>query len=86
MLKIPFERQLGVPIFYKGVQVGRHRLDLLIESKVVVELKSVADVTDKHIAFVLSYLAATKLQVGLLLNFAKPSLEIKRLASRALAK
>ncbi len=66
---IPFERQVPVPIFYKGKQVGEHRLDFLVGGKVVVELKCVESFSPAHIAQLISYLRATGLRVGLLINF-----------------
>ena len=75
---IPFVRQQAVPIVYRGVEVGLHRLDLLVEDQVVVELKAVRDFLPEHFAVVRSYLKATQREHGLLLNFSKPALEIKR--------
>jgi GxxExxY protein len=73
------QRQVQVPIFYKEVSVGKHVLDLLVDDKVIVELKAVSEVAEVHTAIVLSYLAATKLEVALLINFGKPSLQCKRI-------
>ncbi|MDF2627887.1 MAG: hypothetical protein K0R39_1718 [Symbiobacteriaceae bacterium] len=81
--QIPFERQVEVPVCYKGVHVGAHRLDLIISGLVVVELKAVKELADIHTAITLSYLKATKLSVALLLNFATPSLEYKRVSLKS---
>lgn len=75
---IGFARQLDVPILYRQSQVGLHRLDLLVAGLIVVELKAVKAIEDVHFAIVRSYLRATGREHGLLLNFAKPTLEIKR--------
>ena len=75
---IPFQRQLAVPIVYRGSEVGMHRLDLFVEGLVVVELKAVKAVEDVHFAVVRSYLRAIGREHGLILNFARPTLEIKR--------
>jgi GxxExxY protein len=75
---IPFVRQQPIPIVYRGVEVGLHRLDLLVDDKIVVELKAVRDLAPEHFAIVRSYLKAASLQHGLILNFSKPTLEIKR--------
>ena len=75
-----FRRQLVVPINYHGRQVGEHRLDLLVEDLVVVELKAVSAIEDIHFAIVRSYLKATDRQHGLLLNFAAPILTAKRVS------
>ncbi len=78
---ISFECQKEIKIEYHGKKVGTHRLDLVIEKKIIVELKAVKELTDAHIAQLISYLKATDLKVGLLLNFAKPILEIKRVVN-----
>ncbi|HYF77532.1 MAG TPA: GxxExxY protein [Symbiobacteriaceae bacterium] len=77
---IPFARQVQVPIHYKEIVVGTHVLDLLVADKVVVELKVAKDLADIHTAIALSYLAATKLPLALLMNFSKRRLECKRVA------
>ena len=61
-----------------GMEVGKHRLDLFIEDIIVVELKAIKNLDDIHFAIVRSYLRATGQMLGLLLNFAKITLEIKR--------
>ena len=75
---IRFHRQVSVPVLYRDVEVGLHRLDLLVMDEVVVELKAVKAITYTHFAFVRSYLRAIAREHGLILNFAKPTLEIKR--------
>jgi len=75
-------RQHRVPVFYRGVKVGRHRLDLFIESTIIVELKAVESFKDRHFAVVRSYLKAAKLHHGLLMNFAYPALQVKRVISK----
>ena len=76
-----FESQKEIKIVYLGVEVGVHRLDLVVENKIIIELKAVKELADIHFAQLRSYLKATGLKVGLLLNFAKPSLEIKRVVN-----
>jgi GxxExxY protein len=66
---IPFERQKIIEVFYKGVRVGEGKLDLFLGGEVVVELKAVDQLSQKHVAQVISYLKATKKPLGLLLNF-----------------
>jgi len=75
------ERQKEVKIYYEGREVGLHRLDLIVEEQIVVELKTVKQWDDVHMAQLRSYLKATDLKIGLLLNFAKPTLQIKRVVS-----
>jgi GxxExxY protein len=72
------EEQVKVLIEYEGVEVGRHQLDLLVEGTIVVELKAIKNLDNIHFAIVKSYLRAVGKEHGLLLNFAKPTLEVKR--------
>jgi GxxExxY protein len=66
---IPFERQKVVEVFYKGTLVGEGRIDLFLGGEVVVELKTVDQLNQKHMAQVISYLKATRKPLGLLVNF-----------------
>jgi GxxExxY protein len=75
---IQFIRQKPIMLFYKDHQVGEHRLDFLVEEKVIVELKAISVLEDIHFAIGRSYLKATNLEDGLLLNFATSPLTIKR--------
>lgn len=79
--RIPFDFQKEIRIEYLGVEIGRHRLDLLFGDRIIVELKAVKELTDIHFAQLRSYLKATGLKVGLLLNSAKPTLEIRRVVN-----
>ena len=76
-----FESQKEIKIKYLGVEVGQHRLDLLVENQIIIEIKAVKELIDIHFAQLRSYLKATGLKTGLLLNFAKPTLEIKRVVN-----
>jgi len=74
---IAFASQVGVPLYYKGVALDAPlRLDLLVEDRLVVEVKSVAALEDIHHAQLLTYLRLAKLQAGLLINFNVPSLKL----------
>jgi len=75
------ESQKEIRINYNGVEIGQHRLDLVVENVIIVELKAVKGFADIHFAQLRSYLKATGLKVGLLLNFGKPTLEIKRVVN-----
>src|SRR5436853_3769510 len=75
---IQFIRQHPIPLFYQDHQIGEHRLDFLVEGKIIVELKAISELEDIHFAIGRSYLKATNLQDGLLLNFATAPLTIKR--------
>jgi GxxExxY protein len=73
-----FESNRGVTVEFEGVDVGVHFLDLLVDSEIVVELKAVKALEEIHFAQVKSYLKATGLRVGLLLNFNSTKLVVKR--------
>ena len=72
------EKQKMLPIYYREVLVGEHRLDLLIEDTIIVELKAISALEDIHFSIVRSYLKAAGLEHGLLLNFATMPLTVKR--------
>jgi len=75
---IQFVRQKSIVLFYKDHQIREHRLDFLVDDIVVVELKAISALEDIHFAIGRSYLKATNLENGLLLNFATSPLSIKR--------
>ncbi len=68
-----------VRVTYKGRVVGTHRLDLVVGEELVVELKAVNGIAQAHVSQTLSYLKATGLEVGLIVNFGEASLVWKRL-------
>jgi GxxExxY protein len=76
--RLGFERQKSIVISYDGRPVGEHRLDYLIEMRLVLELKAYKGIDDIHLAIARSYLKATRLQLALVINFSRPTLEIKR--------
>jgi GxxExxY protein len=67
-----------IVIYYDGQEVGRHRLDLLVEGRVIVEVKTVENLGRAHYAQVRSYLAATGLRLALLINFAGERADFRR--------
>jgi GxxExxY protein len=75
---LAFERQKLLPVFYREHLIGEHRLDFVVEGKVVVELKAISALEDIHFAIVRSYLKAANLHDALLLNFATVRLIVKR--------
>ena len=74
-------QQRGMRVVYDGTVVGEYYADLLIEEKLLVELKTVKALEEAHCAQCMNYLRATGLSLCLLLNFSKPRLEIKRVAN-----
>jgi len=78
---LSFDRQKSIPVVYKGRRIGEYRLDLLVEERVVVEIKSVAHLQPVFEAQLLAYLKVTGKKTGLLFNFNTALLKdgIKRL-------
>jgi GxxExxY protein len=78
---LSFAQEIEQDIFYKQLPepIGARRADFVVEGKVLVELKAVIELEDVHLAQVLNYLKAYKLEVGLLINFGSKSLTFKRL-------
>ena len=71
--------QQRIQVLYDSIVVGDYIADILVEDRVIVELKAAKAIEDIHIAQVLNYLKATGLKTALILNFGKQSLEVKRL-------
>jgi GxxExxY protein len=75
---VTFGRELEMPIFYDGQEIGTRRVDFLVEDKVLVELKALSKLEEVHFAQTINYLEAYHLEIGLLLNFGAKSLEFRR--------
>lgn len=76
---IGFKCQEPVIVKYKGSIVGEYITDIIVENRLLLELKAVKSIASEHEAQLLNYLKATRLSYGLLLNFGKPKLAIKRM-------
>jgi GxxExxY protein len=76
---LKFHAQKPIIVDYKGFQVGEYVADIIVEDKLLLELKAVSLFSSSHDAQVINYLKATNLSVGLLLNFGRPKLGIKRI-------
>lgn len=79
--RIRFEVQKKIEIYYEGIKIGRHAIDLIVEDEVVVELKSVKALGNEQYAQVRSYLRASGLKIGLLINFAGERADYRRITS-----
>ena len=66
---LSFKRQVGIPLYYKGLLLSEHRPDLVVADSVIVEVKAVERFDTIHTAQKLTYLRVTGLRVGLVLNF-----------------
>jgi len=74
-------QQHPVSVCYDGIVVGDYFADMIVENQIIVELKVAKAFDEAHRAQCLNYLKAAGLRLGLLLNFGKPRLEIKRIAN-----
>ena len=71
--------QAAIKVIYKETPVGEYYADLLVENKVIIELKTVDNLSKTHEAQLLNYLKATGMPIGLLVNFKNSKVEIKRM-------
>lgn len=71
------EREVEIPVDYRGIQVGDYKADLIVEGRIILELKAVALLVARHEAQLVNYLSATRIDDGLLLNFGSPPLQFK---------
>ena len=76
--KIRFDIEYPIQIIYKDKSIDEYRLDMVVEGKIIVELKAVNEMHPRFEAQLLSYLKASGLKLGLLVNFGSDELEIKR--------
>jgi GxxExxY protein len=74
--KIKVNRQISIPLFYKGEEIDKDfKIDLLVENNIIIELKAVELLLPVHEAQIISYLKLTKLKLGFLINFNVPVLK-----------
>lgn len=73
------EQQIPLKVRFRNVVVGEFRVDVLVEEKVLLELKAVSRIAPEHKAQTINYLKATGIEVGLLINFGAPKVEYYRL-------
>lgn len=76
---IEAKQQFPINVYFENRIVGDYRADILVEGKIILELKSIEKIADVHRAQTLNYLKATKLRLALILNFGKEKLEFERL-------
>jgi GxxExxY protein len=77
---IPYQREKQLNIFYKGIKLNKtYSADFLCYENIVVELKALSQLNGEHESQLINYLKATKLRVGVLINFGAKSLEYKRM-------
>ena len=75
------EQQFPMDVHYDGQSVGKYFADLVVDSKIIIELKAVEQLSGKHKMQLINYLKATDMKIGLLINFGSDSLQYKRFAN-----
>jgi GxxExxY protein len=75
---IPYDQQKEFALLYKDTQIDTLVPDLIVYDQIIVDTKTIKAITDVELAKMLSYLKATKLPLGLIINFGNPKVEIKR--------
>ncbi len=77
--QINFERQTPLRVQYKSIIAGDYRADFVVDGKIILEIKAIKALTRIEEAQVLNYLKATRLRLGILINFGTPSLQYQRM-------
>lgn len=83
---LAYEREMEMPLIYRGQEIGTRRVDFFVEQKVMVETKAVEQLLPVHKAQAINYCEAYQIADGLLINFGAPSLEFKRVYNKNLVK
>jgi GxxExxY protein len=76
-----FNRQKRIPVFYKGEQIGEHVLDLVVDDRIILELKAVTEIAPIHKQQALSYLKATGLHLVIVINFGSGRVQSGRIVN-----
>ena len=76
---IQCKQQIPLIVYFEGEIVGEYFADIIVEDKIIIELKTVDKILDIHRAQVMNYLRATSYKLALLINFARPKLEWERI-------
>ena len=81
LIGLKTQQQAPLKVFYKNELVGDYLADILVENEIIIELKTVKEFNDIHMAQCLNYLRITGLKLCLLINFNKPKVEVKRIVN-----
>lgn len=77
-----YRSEVEIPVFYKGIDIGKRYCDMIIDNKVILEFKATSVLEPVHMAQALNYLELTRYEIGLLINFGNKSLEFRRLINQ----
>jgi len=84
--QIQHQREMEMPLQYKGFPIGTRRVDFFIENQIMLEIKAITQLEDVHLAQAMNYLEAYQMEIGLLINFGAKSLQFKRVHNNSLKK
>ena len=79
--KISARQQVAIPVYFEEKIIGDYFADIVVDNKIILEIKAATSIMNTHCAQLLNYLTATKLQLGIILNFGKKKLEYDRLVN-----
>ena len=79
---VAVQRQIPLHVRFRGVMVGDFTADMIVEEKVLLELKAVDAFSNQHFAQLLNYLKATRIEVGMAINFGTPKIQFRRFDNR----
>lgn len=79
--KVPFEQQKQIEVNYKEKHISAYQLDIVVDNKIILELKAISELADIHKQQLLSYLKATNLQLGILINFGTKRVQSGRIVN-----
>ncbi|MFA5804611.1 MAG: GxxExxY protein [Melioribacteraceae bacterium] len=77
LMQLKVDKQKPIDVYYREIKAGEYFADLIVENKVILELKAAENLVEEHELQLINYLKATEIEVGLLLNFGKKP-EIRR--------
>lgn len=80
--RISHAREIEMPIYYDGIEIGFRRADFIINGEVILELKAVSEINNAHFNQILNYLKAYQKEIGLLINFGEESLKFRRFINK----
>ena len=73
------EQQVPLEVYYKDYMVGDYIADIIVEDKIILEIKAISGIEDKHFAQLLNYLKTTRKKLGFIINFGASKIQIKRI-------
>lgn len=73
------EQQVPLEVYYKDYVVGQYIADIIVENKIILEVKAISGIEERHFSQLLNYLKSTRKRLGFVINFGTPNAQIKRI-------